>query len=122
MLYKSFKELIAWQEARAMVTDVYKLCNEGICRRDYGYKDQIQRAAVSIMSNIAEGFGSGSDKAFIVFLSYSYRSSLEVESLLYVALDLNYINAEQIAILLAKDHKIQALVGGLIRHLKSKST
>ncbi|MDD2228461.1 MAG: four helix bundle protein [Candidatus Cloacimonetes bacterium] len=120
MLFKSFKDMIAWQEARALVTEVYKMCNEDVCKRDYGFKDQIQRAAVSIMSNIAEGFGSGSNKSFLIFLSYSFRSSMEVESLLYVAHDLHYFNDEQMNLLLAKTHKVQGLVGGLIRHLKAK--
>ena len=120
MLFKSFKELIAWQEARALVSLVYKTCSEGSGQRDFGFRDQIQRASVSIMSNIAEGFGSGSNKTFIVFLSYSFRSSLEVESLLFVAHDLQYLSDEQMNLLLAKTHRVQNLVGGLIRHLKSK--
>ncbi len=120
MLFKSFRDLIAWQEARALVKEVYSSFTDGKGNRDFGYKDQIQRATVSIMSNIAEGFGSGSNKSFIIFLSYSFRSAMEVESLLYVALDLQYISEEQMNFLLTKTHRIQNLVGGLIRHLKSK--
>jgi four helix bundle protein len=120
MLFKTFKDLIAWQEARTLVTEVYSAFIESKGNRDYGYRDQIQRAAVSIMSNIAEGIGSGSNKSFIVFLSYSFRSAMEVESLLYVALDLKYISEEQMSFLITKTHRIQNLVGGLIRHLKSK--
>lgn len=120
MLFKSFKDIVAWQEARKLVSEVYLAFSDSKGSRDYGYRDQIQRASVSIMSNIAEGFGSGSDKAFITFLSYSFRSALEVESLLYVALDLDYINEEQMHLLSARTHKIQGMVGGLIRHLKVK--
>lgn len=120
MLFKSFKELVAWQEARILVAEVYKACEGGKGTKDFGFRDQIQRASVSIMSNIAEGFGSGSNKAFLIFLSYSFRSSLEVESLLYVAHDLAYLSDTQMNFLLAKTIKIQNLVGGLIRHLKSK--
>ena len=94
MKIESFHEIESWKAARILVSKIYKLTSRNNFTKDYGLKDQIQRAAVSIMSNIAEGFDSGSARNFINFLNYSYRSASEVESLLYVALDLSYINKE----------------------------
>ena len=87
MKIESFTDIEAWKQARIFVADVYHILSEGNSQKDFGFKDQIQRASVSIMSNLAEGFDSGSKKSFLQFLSYSYRSASEVESLLYVALE-----------------------------------
>jgi four helix bundle protein len=74
---------------------VYSLTSQGKLQRDYGLKDQIQRASVSVMANIAEGFGSRRNGEFNQFLSYSRRSAIEVQSLLYALLDAGYINTGQ---------------------------
>ena len=95
MKIESFTEIEAWKQARNFVSDVYNVFAKGDSKSDFGFRDQIQRASVSIMSNIAEGFDSGSKKSFLQFLSYSYRSASEVESLLYVALDIHYIDVNQ---------------------------
>ena len=84
-------------------------------------KDQIQRASVSIMSNIAEGFDSGSNKSFINFLNYSYRSASEVQSLLYVSIDQNYIDNNKFEELMNYTIKIKNLIGGFIKYLKTKN-
>ena len=88
-------------------------------KKDYGLKDQIQRAGVSIISNIAEGFDSGSIKAFINFLNYSYRSTSEVQSLLFVALDQCYIVRNEFDELYKKTDKIKNLIGGFIKYLRN---
>jgi len=95
MRIESFQEIKSWREARVLVKKIYEITNKGKFSKGYGLKDQIQRAAVSIMSNIAEGFDSGSSKNSINFLNYSYRFASEVESLLCVAFDLNYIENEE---------------------------
>ena len=81
-----FEDLIAWQEARKLVSMIYKITSDGLFSKDFGLKDQIQRAAVSSMTNIAEGFDNESTVEFARFLGMARRSSVEVQSLLYVAL------------------------------------
>lgn len=93
--YQSFEELPIWQEARVLVRLIYDLAKQKDFSKDYGLKDQIQRASVSIMTNIAEGFERRSSKEFCQFLNYSKASSGEVRSLLYVALDQNYLSEDQ---------------------------
>src|SRR5213078_231745 len=88
---KRFEEILAWQRAKELVREVYLACHRGQFSRDFGLRDQICRAAVSSMSNVAEGFGRKSSKDFAHFLDVARGSGLEVQSLLYVARDLNYI-------------------------------
>jgi four helix bundle protein len=83
-----FEEIHAWQKARELVREIYKTSNTNLFNKDYGLKDQIRRAAVSSMCNIAEGYGRKSDKDFAHFLDIARASALEVQSILYVALDL----------------------------------
>lgn len=86
-----FEDLICWQKARELVKGVYsalKTCN------DYGFKDQIQRAAVSVMSNIAEGFERGTQQEFINYIYIAKGSAGEVRAQLYIALDVGYLNLE----------------------------
>jgi four helix bundle protein len=116
---ESFTKIDSWKEARELVNEIYKSTTNGKFSKDYGLRDQIQRAAVSIMSNIAEGFDSGSKKSFITFLNYSYRSASEVESLLFIALDLDYIDNEIFNYLMQKTKKIKSLIGGFIKYLKN---
>jgi four helix bundle protein len=92
MKAKSFEDLQVWQDTRVFVKSIYELTSFDNFKKDYGLKDQIQRAAVSIMNNISEGFERDSNKEFIKFLGYSKGSAGEVRSMLYVALDLNYIS------------------------------
>jgi four helix bundle protein len=91
MQAKTFEELKVWQDSREYVKSIYELTSSSNFAKDYGLKDQIQRAAVSIMNNIAEGFERNNNKEFVVFLKYSKGSAGEIRSMLYVALDLNYI-------------------------------
>jgi four helix bundle protein len=94
MKVKNFEDLQVWQDARKFVNSVYELTSEGKFQKDYGLKDQIQRAAVSIMNNISEGYERDNNKEFIKFLGYAKGSAGEVRSMFYVALDLNYISKE----------------------------
>src|SRR5690242_17067643 len=87
-----FEEINAWRKTKDLVREIYLVCGTGRFSRDFGLKDQICRAAVSSMSNIAEGFGRRSTKDFAHFLDVARGSVLEVQSLLHVARDLNYIN------------------------------
>ena len=93
--FKRFEEIHAWQKARQLVVAVYKVTDDGRLSKDFGLKNQLCRAAVSTMSNIAEGFGRKSNKDFAHFLDVSRGSALEVQSLLYVALDICYIAEDE---------------------------
>jgi len=86
-----FEELEVWQAARDVVKAIYRVSSDGAFSRDYGLRDQIRRAAVSVPSNIAEGFSRRSNKEFIQFLFISKGSAAEVQSQLYTALDQGYI-------------------------------
>jgi len=83
-----FEDLKVWKSSRVLVKTIYNLTSYALFSKDYGLKDQIQRASVSIMTNIAEGFERDNNKEFIRFLLYSKGSAGEVRSLLYVAKDL----------------------------------
>ena len=92
MKVQKFEDLEVWQQARALVSAVYKAAAEnGRLARDYRFRDQITAAAVSVMSNIAEGFSRRTNKEFTQFLFIAKGSCAEVQSLLYVALDQDYI-------------------------------
>ena len=121
MIINSFTDIGSWKLARELVKDIYSVTRSNSFSKDFGLKDQIQRAVISIMSNIAEGFDSNSNKAFINFMSYSYRSASEVESLLYVALDLEYISKTKFDELKEKVVTCKKLIGGFIKYLKSNT-
>jgi four helix bundle protein len=94
MGYESFKELRVWQEATSSAVEVYKLTAKGGLAKDYGLKDQMQRSAVSIASNIAEGYERNSDKEFIRFLLIAKGSISELRTQLEIAKDIKYVDQE----------------------------
>ncbi len=108
-----FEDLIAWQEARALVKSVYKITSDGTFAKDFGMRDQIQRAAVSVMTNIAEGFNCESTAEFARFLGIARRSAVEVQSLLYTALDVEHIDQDVFKSHYEQARKCKALIGGL---------
>jgi len=93
MIYKSFEALPCWRAARELCRIINRLTSNDAFKKDFSLKDQIWRAAGSVMDNIAEGFDSDLVKEFRRFLSYSQRSSSEVQSQLYRALDCRYIDS-----------------------------
>ena len=115
---KSFEDLIAWQKARKLVRKVHEVSNKGLFKKDYGLRNQICRASVSAMSNVAEGFEREGDKEFIQFLSQAKASSGEVRSQLYVALDLEYVTEEEFDNLYNMAHEASRVISGLIGYLK----
>ena len=119
MKIKRFEDIDAWKEARTLTNLIYNLNKTDKISRDFGLKDQLQRAAVSIMANVAEGFDSRSNKHFINFLSYAYRSASEVQSLIYVAKDQNYYSEKQFSEIYALTEKVKGLIGGFIKYLKT---
>ena len=95
MKIQRFEDMKVWQDSREVVKTIYQLTAKPKIKRDFSLCDQIQRAAVSIMNNIAEGYERDSNAEFIRFLLYSKGSSGEVRSLLYVVLDLEYITIDE---------------------------
>ncbi len=112
-----FEHVEVWQAARVLVKDIYQVTRCGAFARDFGLRDQIQRAAVSVMSNIAEGFERGSKQELRRFLFISKASAGEVRSLLYVALDLSCINQATYDTLTKQVLSISRQLAGFIRHL-----
>jgi four helix bundle protein len=120
-LIKRFEDIQGWKEARKLVCQIYELTREGAFAKDYGVRDQIQRAAVSAMTNIAEGFDCESKAEFARFLGIARRSAVEVQSLLYTALDLKYITMDSFELCYNQADKTKALIGGLKHSLKKSS-
>ena len=108
-----FEDLIAWQKARELTKVIYRISREGAFAKDFGLSNQIQRAAVSIMSNIAEGFERGRRGEFHQFLSTAKASCAEVRSQLYVALDNGYISEASFDELITLAEEVARIVGGL---------
>ncbi|NBC87275.1 MAG: four helix bundle protein [Bacteroidetes bacterium] len=117
---RRFEELEVWKDARKLTTSVYRESRHGAFAQDFGLRDQIQRAAVSVMSNIAEGFASRTTGAFIQFLGYARRSTAEIQSHLYVALDLDYISSEQFDEMYDAADNCSRQLYGFIRYLKTR--
>ncbi len=114
MKIKRFEEIIAWQKSKALVVLIYRLFRN--CK-DYSFRDQIQRAAVSVMNNIAEGFERKGDKEFSHFLYVSKGSCGEVRSLGYLAIDLKYIGKSEFDDLLLRCEEISRILSGFIKAL-----
>lgn len=121
MKSKTFEDLKVWQDSREFVKSIYELTSSNNFAKDYGLKDQIQRAAVSIMNNIAEGFERNNNKVFVVFLKYSKGSAGEIRSMLYIALDLKYISQRTFNEYYANVIKIITQISNFIKYLKNYS-
>jgi four helix bundle protein len=117
--FKSFEEIHAWQKAREATRQVYEITASERFERDYGLSNQLQRASVSIMANIAEGFGRHSDKEFANYLNMAHGSASETQSHLYVALDLGYVDQESFSKLYALLEEVSRMTFKLAQHLRS---
>ena len=114
-----FEDLRIWQEARELVKLIYDATSsDPVASKDWGFRNQIQTAVVSIMNNIAEGFERGSDKDFARFLDIAKASSGEVRSMLYIAEDLKYIDSEKSNELRGKAVTISQGISALSKHLR----
>ena len=120
--FKTFEEINAWQNARSLVKEVYEVTRSGDFCKDYGMKDQIQRAAVSICSNIAEGFERRGNKEFISFLWIAKGSAAEVCSQVHNAKDLGYITDDQFKSIYDSAKQIGGMLFNLITVLSSDNT
>ena len=117
---KQIENLQAWQKARLLTKNIYSFTKEGAVSRDHGFCSQIQRAAVSVMTNIAEGQGYDSDKQFNRFLDIARASGKEVLSLLYVALDVKYIEHDKFDELYQLTTEVTSMIYGLKKYLTSQ--
>jgi four helix bundle protein len=115
---EKFEDILAWQKARELIKEVYAHAKLGAFAKDFGLKDQIQRAAVSAMANIAEGFDRGGDKEFSQMLSISKGSCGEVKSHLYVALDQQYVTQTQFTQLYSGADEVGKLIAGFMDYLR----
>lgn len=115
MKITKFEEIIAWQKSQDLAVDIYSLFSS---LKDYGFKDQIQRASVSISNNIAEGFDRMSDKEFVRFLYIALASNSEVKSMLYLAARLFYIEKEISIKFIGNSEEISRIIRGLIKSIE----
>jgi four helix bundle protein len=108
-----FEEIVAWQKARILTRAIYEVTRQGVFAKDCGLAGQIQRAAVSVMSNVAEGFERSGLGEFHQFLSTAKASCAEVRSQLYVALDVGYLTQDKFDELLMQANEVARIIGGL---------
>ena len=116
--FRSFEEIEAWQRTRQLAREVYAATRGEAFSRDFALRDQIRRAAISAVSNIAEGFERSGNKEFVQFLSMAKGSVGEVKAQLYLASDERYVSEDQLAQLLAMANEAAKLIGGLMSYLR----
>jgi len=116
-----FEDIESWKRARSLANEIYRITGSGKFARDFCLRDQIRRAVISILSNIAEGFERGGDNEFAQFLSIAKGSCGEARAQLYVALDQTYITPSQFEILSASANEVSQLISGLIKYLRQST-
>jgi four helix bundle protein len=119
--FQKFEDIEAWQKARDLTREVYRISGDGLFARDFGLRDQMRRASVSIMSNIAEGFERSGTGELLQFLSMAKGSAGEVKSQLYVAHDLKYIDQESFEKLFNSACEISKMINGLMNYIRSST-
>ena len=119
MKIRKFEDLESWKKARKLTNTIYEATGTGTFTRDFGLKDQIRRASVSILSNIAEGFERGGDKEFLQFLAVAKGSCGEVRAQLYIAVDQGYLSQDLFERLSNNADEIGRLISGLMKYLSS---
>ena len=117
---KRFEDLEVWQKAKELTNLTYRLSSSGSFARDFGLRDQMRRAAVSVMSNIAEGFESQTQALFIQFLSRAKGSSGELRAQLHIALEQKYITTAEFQPAFSIAELCSKQLAGLIRYLRSQ--
>jgi len=112
--FESFEELLVWQKSKILVLDIYKAFNNN---KDYSFRDQICRAAVSVMNNIAEGYERKGNKEFVKFLYIAKGSCAEVRSMLYLGIDLGYIQKMEFEKTYNQSLEISKMLSSLIKKI-----
>jgi four helix bundle protein len=118
---KCYEDMEVWVSARALVKSIYAVSGASLFSKDYGLRDQIRRASVSIVSNIAEGSDSQTNSSFCRFLYSARASAAEVRTQLFLALDLNYISSAECKQLVSQTESIGRQIGGFITYLKKSA-
>ena len=113
-----FEDLVCWQKARELNRFVYKVSRNAVFAKDFGLRDQIRRASISTMSNIAEGFERGGDNEFIQFLSIAKGSCGEVRAQLYAALDEEYLTSAEFKRISDQSIEVSRLISGFMTYLR----
>ncbi len=114
MKIEKFEDIIAWQKGKALAIYVYTCFKSS---KDFSFRDQIQRASISVSNNIAEGYERQGNKEFSKFLFIAKGSCAEVRSMLYIALELKYISKEEFDVLYNLSNEISRLISGFIKTL-----
>ena len=114
-----FEDIEAWQKGRELTRELYASSNQGLFAKDFGLRDQVRRAAVSVMSNIAEGYERGGNKEFSQFLAQAKGSCGEIRAQLYVALDQEYLDKATFDRLTDMALQISRMLAGLIKYLRN---
>lgn len=119
MPVKQFEDLEVWKAARLLTQSIYRLTQTEPFSKDFALRDQLRRATVSIMSNIAEGFERGGNQEFCQFLYIAKGSCGEVRSQLYIALDQNYVSRKEIDSLTNSYKRLSSMISNFIAYLKN---
>jgi four helix bundle protein len=117
--FTKIEDMLAWQKAKALTIEIYKITNEPLFSKDFGLKDQIRRAAVSVPSNIAEGFGRGGTNEFKNFLSIAKGSLYEVKTQLIISFELGLVEEKLKEQLIINIEEVTGMIAGLIKYLKN---
>ena len=115
---RKFEDIEAWQKARDLTREIYKVSSNSEFRNDFALRDQIRRACISIVSNIAEGFSRRGNKEFARFLDIAHASAAELQAQLYIALDQTYLNAEEFEKLYSVAEEVSKMIKGLMNYLQ----
>ena len=118
MAVQNFEDLNVWKQARLLTQEVYRLTKTEKFSRDFGLRDQIQRAAISVMSNIAEGFERGRNQEFSQFLYLAKASCGEVMSQLYVAFDQGYVTHDETEKLRQSFKRLSGMISNLVTYMR----
>ena len=121
MAITRFEDIQAWQVARDLCKDVYRLSGEVSFSRDCGLRDQVRRATISVMANIAEGFDSSTNPEFVQFLYYALRSASEVQSHLYIAKDQGYLPESDFVHVYEQASRVKSLIYSFADYLRSNN-
>ena len=119
---RRFEDCIAWQKARVLTSDVYRVSGKGNFSRDFALRDQIRRAAISVMSNIAEGFDRYSRPEFRQLLSFARGSVAEVRNQLYIAADLGYVDVATFGRMKAQCEEASRLIAAMRAKISNQTS
>jgi four helix bundle protein len=117
--FKKFEDIVAWQKARLAAQLVYKTTSARPFATDFALRDQIRRSSVSVMANIAEGYGRRSDKEFATFLNFAHGSIAETQSHLYMARDLGYVDDASFSAIYEQLDEVSRMIMKLSQHLRT---